>query len=172
MDRRIIAATTSSLVRSWHFSVRPLSRESGIRPGKHNELSSNSDVSDTVDIGRRLRVTSTGEAHLRFAPAVKASHQVTLPKKTGHMTFNAQSLVRPGRLNLIATNMIDKKYWWGTSGHKASKQEERNRIRAPPLDTKSAQFVVFQQSYTATSRLKVADGVYQHEHWSLASSAC
>ena len=58
--QKIIAATTSSLVRSWpHFSVRPLSRESGIRPRKHNELSSNSDVSDTVDTGRRWRETPT-----------------------------------------------------------------------------------------------------------------
>ena len=58
------------------------------------------------------------------------------------MTFNAQSLVRPGRRNLIATYMIDKNI----------------HVRATPLDTKSAQFVVFQWGYGATSRLKVADG--------------
>ena len=65
MDRRIFAATM-------HF-------RSGLESsqGWHNELSSNSDVSDTVGIGRRLRETSTS-----FEMAVTASHQVTHPKKT------------------------------------------------------------------------------------------
>ena len=59
--------------------VRPLSRESGIQPGKHDESSSNSDVSDTADIGRRLRETSTSfemerlicAPHLLFQPRIR-----------------------------------------------------------------------------------------------------
>ena len=103
-----------------------------------------------------------GEAHLRFAPAVTASQQVTLPKKTGYMTFNVQSLVRSGRVNLIATYMIDKKIQVaGLQGTRLGGGRIDYRIRASPLDTKSAQFVVFQW---------VTE--YQHEHWSLDSSAC
>ena len=158
MDRRIIAATTSSLVCSWPlFSVRPLSRVSGIRPGKHNQLSSNSDVSDTVDIGRRLRETSTSFEMERlicasFAPAVTASHQVPHPKKTGYLTFNAQSHVLPDRLKLIATCMIDKNIQVaGLQGTRLGGGRKEYRIRASPLDTKSAQFVVFQWGYGATS---------------------
>ena len=65
-----------------------------------------------------------GEVHLRPATAAPTSHQVTPPKKTGYMTFNAQSLVRPGRLNLIAT--FDQKHAGdGTSGHEAWRREER-----------------------------------------------
>ena len=75
------------------------------------------------------------------------------------MTFNAQSLVRPGRLNLIATYMIDKNiHVAGLQGTRLGGGRKEYRIRASPLDTKSAQFVVFQWGYGATSRLKVADG--------------
>ena len=99
-----------------------------------------------------------GEVHLRFAPAVTASHQVTHPKKTGYMTFNAQSLVRPGRLNWIATYRIDKNIQVaGLQDTRLGGGRKEYRIRASPLDTKSAQFVVF-RGYGATSRLKVADG--------------
>ena len=91
-----------------------------------------------------------GEAHLRFAPAHPASHQATPPKKTGHMTFNAQSLIRPGRLNLTATYMIDKTYRWRDFTARGLGARKEYRIRASPLDTKSAQFVVFQWGYGAT----------------------
>ena len=75
------------------------------------------------------------------------------------MTFNAQSLVRPGRLNLIATYMIDKNvHVAGLQGTRLGGGRKEYRIRASPLDTKSAQFVVFQWGYGATLRLKVADG--------------
>ena len=58
-DRRITAATTLSLVCSWPlFSVRPLSSEFGTQPGKHDELSSNSDASNAAGIGRRSQETS------------------------------------------------------------------------------------------------------------------
>ena len=101
-----------------------------------------------------------GEAHLLFAPAAAASHQVSPPKKTGYMTFNAQSLVRPGRLNLIASYMIDQDIQVaGLQGTRLGGGRKEYRIRASSLDTTSAQFVVFQCSYgAATSRLKVADG--------------
>ena len=59
------------------FFGQPLSRESGIRPGKHNELSSNSDVSDTVDIGKRLRETSTSFEMERL---ICASHLLLQPR--------------------------------------------------------------------------------------------
>ena len=86
-----------------------------------------------------------GEAHLRSAPAVPASHQVSPPKRTGYMTFNAQSLVRPGRLNLIATYMIDKNIQVaGLQGTRLGGGRKEYQIRASPLDTQSAQFVVFQ----------------------------
>ena len=61
------------------FSVRLLSRQSGTQPGKHDELSSNSDVNDTAGIGRRLRETSTSfemerlicAPHLPFQPRIR-----------------------------------------------------------------------------------------------------
>ena len=85
-----------------------------------------------------------------FAPAIAASHQVTLPK-TGYMTFNAQSLVRLGRLNLIATYMIDKNIQVaGLQGTRLGGGRKEYRIRASPLDTKSAQFVVFEWGYGVT----------------------
>ena len=61
MDRRIIAATTSSLARSWpnFFGQATVQRVCGTQPGKHDELSNNSDASDTADTGRRSRETST-----------------------------------------------------------------------------------------------------------------
>ena len=75
------------------------------------------------------------------------------------MTFNAQSLVRPGRLNLTATYMIDKNiHVAGLQGTRLGGGRKEYRIRVSPLDTKSAQFVVLQWGYGATSRLKVADG--------------
>ena len=75
------------------------------------------------------------------------------------MTFNAQSLVRPGRFNLIATYMIDKNVQVaGLQGTRLGGGEEGCRIRASPLDAESARFVVFQWGYGATSRHWVADG--------------
>ena len=114
-----------------------------------------------------------GEAHLRFARAVTASHQATHPKKTGYMTFNAQSLVRPGRLNLIATYMIDKNIQVaGLQGTRLGGGRKECRIRASPLDTKSAQFVVFPLGLPSHVTPRGSRWEYQHEHWSLASSAC
>ena len=89
-----------------------------------------------------------GAAHLRSASAVPASHQVTPPKKTGYMTFNA-SLVRRSTKNIQVA---------GLQGTRLGGGRKEYRIRASPLDTESAQFVVFQWGYGATSRLKVADG--------------
>ena len=70
-----------------------------------------------------------GEAHLCFAPAVTASHQETLPKKTGYMTFNAQSFVRPGRLNLIATYMIDRWRDFRARGLESGGKNTRSGLR-------------------------------------------
>ena len=70
------------------------------------------------------------------------------------MTYNAQSLVRPGRLNLIATNMIDKNMQVaGLQGTRLGGGRKEYRIRASPLDSKSAQFVAFQWGCGATSRV-------------------
>ena len=46
----------------------------------------------------------------------------------------------------------------GLQGTRLGGGSKEYRIRASPLDTKSAQFVVFQWGYGATSRLKVVDG--------------
>ena len=54
--------------------------------------------------------------------------------------------------------MIDKNIQAGLQGTRLGGGRKEYRIRASPLDTKSAQFVVFQWGYGATSRLKVADG--------------
>ena len=51
--------------------------ESGIRPGKHDELSSNNDVNDTVDIGGRMRETSTSFETERL---ICASHLLLQPR--------------------------------------------------------------------------------------------
>ena len=77
-DRRIIAATTLSLVRSWPpFSVRPLSREFGTQPGKHDELSSNSDASNAAGIGRRSQETSMSFEMERL---IGAPHLLSQPR--------------------------------------------------------------------------------------------
>ena len=113
-----------------------------------------------------------GEAHLRPAPAVPASHQVTPLKRTGYMTFNAQSLVRPGRLNLTATYMIDKNIQVaGLQGPRLGGEER-----------------IVDQGFTARYQVCSVRGLpvglrshvtpqgsgwgYQHEYWSLARSAC
>ena len=55
--------------------------------------------------------------------------------------------------------MIDKhKQVAGLQGTRLGGGRKEYRIRASPLDTKSAQFVVFQWGYGATSCLKIADG--------------
>ena len=43
------------------------------------------------------------------------------------MTFNAQSLVRPGRLNLIATYMIEKKKTYRLRDFRARGLEARGK---------------------------------------------
>ena len=61
------------------FSVRPLSREFGTQPGKHDELSSNSDASNAAGIGRRSQETSMsfemerliGAPHLLSQPRIR-----------------------------------------------------------------------------------------------------
>ena len=148
MDRRIIATTTSSV---WNPAREARRIEQQQRRQRHRRYwqALAGDIYEFRD----------GEAHLRFAPAVPASHQVTPPKKTGYMTFNAQSLVRPGQLNLIATYTTDKNIQVaGLQGTRigGGRKEYRNRASPLALDTKSAQFVVFQWGYGATSRLRLA----------------
>ena len=73
-DHHIITGTQLAA-----FFGQTLSRESGIRPGKHDELSNNSDASDTTVFGRRLRETSTSfemerlicAPHLLFQPRIR-----------------------------------------------------------------------------------------------------
>ena len=55
--------------------------------------------------------------------------------------------------------MIDKNiHVAGLQGTRLGGGRKEYPIRASPLDTKSAQFMVFQWGYGATSRVQVADG--------------
>ena len=134
-----------SLVRSW-----PLFRKGQSQPRKHEELSSNNDVSNAAGIGGRPRETS-----MSFKICCSSLASGNSSEEDGLHDLQCAVTCSPWP----ATHMIDKNILVpGLKGTRLGGGRKEYQIRASHLDTMSAQFVVFQWGYGATSRLKVADG--------------